>query len=179
MTKKLTISALLVALAMILSYVEVLIPFNFGIPGIKLGLANLVVVVALYLLNARQALMISVVRILLVSFTFGNMAALLYSITGGLLSFAVMYKVEIHVQEKGSKEKKETFVIGDIDSSAYHDEMNAVSDYLYGLDIPFDVDADGDMMIDDILISLSEEEDFEQSFTAGKTTYLVQGKKED
>ena len=64
MTKKLTISALLVALAMILSYVEVLIPFNFGIPGIKLGLANLVVVVALYLLNARQALMISVVRIL-------------------------------------------------------------------------------------------------------------------
>ena len=80
MTKKLTISALLVALAMILSYVEVLIPFNFGIPGIKLGLANLVVVVALYLLNARQALMISVVRILLVSFTFGNMAALLYSI---------------------------------------------------------------------------------------------------
>lgn len=67
MTKKLTISALLVALAMILSYVEVLIPFNFGIPGIKLGLANLVVVVALYLLNARQALMISVVRILLVS----------------------------------------------------------------------------------------------------------------
>ena len=53
MTKKLTISALLVALAMILSYVEVLIPFNFGIPGIKLGLANLVVVVALYLLNAR------------------------------------------------------------------------------------------------------------------------------
>ena len=67
-----------------------------------------------------------------------------------------MYKVEIHVQEKGSKEKKETFVIGDIDSSAYHDEMNAVSDYLYGLDIPFDVDADGDMMIDDILISLSD-----------------------
>ena len=87
MTKKLTISALLVALAMIFSYVEVLIPFNFGIPGIKLGLANLVVVVALYLLDARQALIISVVRILLVSFTFGNMAALLYSIAGGLLSF--------------------------------------------------------------------------------------------
>ena len=41
------------------------------------------------------------------------------------------------------------------------------------------MDADGDMMIDDILISLSEEEDFEQSFTVGKATYLVQGKKED
>ena len=57
--------------------------------------------------------------------------------------------------------------------------MNAVSDYLCGQDIPFDVDADGDMLIDDILISLSEEEDFEQSFTAGKTTYLIQGKRED
>ena len=57
-----------------------------------------------------------------------------------------MYKVEIRVQAKGKKEKKETFLIGDIDSSEYHDEMNAVSDYLYGLDIPFDVDADGDML---------------------------------
>ena len=90
-----------------------------------------------------------------------------------------MYKVEIRVQAKGKKEKKEIFLIGDIDSSEYHDEMNAVSDNLYGLDIPFDVDADGDMLIDDILISLSEEEDFEQSFTAGKTTYLIQGKRED
>lgn len=90
-----------------------------------------------------------------------------------------MYKVEIRVQAKGKKEKKEIFLIGDIDSSKYHDEMNAVSDYLYGLDIPFDVDADGDMLIDDILISLSDEEDFEQSFTAGKTTYLIQGKRED
>ena len=90
-----------------------------------------------------------------------------------------MYKVEIRVQAKGKKEKKEIFLIGGIDSSEYHDEMNAVSDYLYGLDIPFDVDADGDMLIDDILISLSEEEDFEQSFTAGKTTYLIQGKRED
>lgn len=90
-----------------------------------------------------------------------------------------MYKVEIRVQEKGKKENKEVFMIDAIDSSAYHDEMNAVSDYLYDLDIPFDVDADGDMMIDDILISLSEEEDFEQSFTAGKATYFIQGKKED
>lgn len=90
MTKRLTISALLVALAMIFSYIEVLIPFNFGIPGIKLGLANLVVVVALYLLGTKQAFMISMVRIILVAFTFGSLAALLYSIAGGVLSFAVM-----------------------------------------------------------------------------------------
>lgn len=90
MTKKLTISALLVALAMIFSYIEVLIPFNFGIPGIKLGLANLVVVVALYLLGTKQAFMISMVRIILVAFTFGSLAALLYSVAGGVLSFVVM-----------------------------------------------------------------------------------------
>ncbi len=90
MTRKLTLSALLVALAMIFSYVEVLIPFNFGIPGVKLGLANLVVLVALYLLDTKQAFMISLVRIVLVAFTFGSIAAMLYSLAGGLLSFVIM-----------------------------------------------------------------------------------------
>ena len=80
----------MVALAMILSYIEALIPFSFGIPGIKLGLANLVVLAALYLFGPVQALLISVVRIFLISITFGSMAALLYSLAGGLLSFAVM-----------------------------------------------------------------------------------------
>jgi len=90
MAKRITTAGLLIALAMILSYLELLIPFNFGIPGVKLGLANLVVVSALYLFGARQAFAISIVRILLVSVTFGNMAALLYSIAGGLLSYLVM-----------------------------------------------------------------------------------------
>lgn len=89
-TKKITLSALMVALAMILSYIEALIPFSFGIPGIKLGLANLVVLAALYLFGPVQALLISVVRIFLISITFGSMAALLYSLAGGLLSFLVM-----------------------------------------------------------------------------------------
>ena len=89
-TKKITLSALMVALAMILSYIEALIPFSFGIPGIKLGLANLVVLAALYIFGPVQALLISVVRIFLISITFGSMAALLYSLAGGLLSFAVM-----------------------------------------------------------------------------------------
>lgn len=91
MTRKITISALFIALAMILSYLEALIPFNFGIPGIKLGLANLVVVIALYTLGGRQAFVISMIRILLVSVTFGNMSAMMYSLAGGLLSFLVMY----------------------------------------------------------------------------------------
>ncbi len=90
MAKKITRAALMVALAMILSYIEVLIPFNFGIPGIKLGLANLVVVTALYLFGGRMAFVISIVRIVLIAFTFGSLAAMFYSLAGGILSFLIM-----------------------------------------------------------------------------------------
>ena len=83
-------TALFVALAMVLSYVEALIPFNFGIPGVKLGLANLVVLTALYVLDAKTAFAISVIRILLISVTFGSIAALFYSLAGGILSYFVM-----------------------------------------------------------------------------------------
>lgn len=81
----------LIALAMVLSYVETLIPVTIGIPGVKLGLANLVVFLALYEMGTADAFAISLLRILLVSMTFGNMAALMYSAAGGLLSFLVMW----------------------------------------------------------------------------------------
>lgn len=81
----------LVALAMVLSYVELLIPLPVGIPGVKPGLANLVVFLALYRMSAGDAFVISMVRILLVSMTFGNGSAFLYSMAGGLLSFFVMW----------------------------------------------------------------------------------------
>ncbi|MBQ2451750.1 MAG: Gx transporter family protein [Lachnospiraceae bacterium] len=90
MAKRVAYSAILIALAMIFSYVEVLIPFHFGIPGIKLGLANLVVVMALYILKPAQTLVISIARIVLVSFLFGSMSSMLYSLAGGVLSFLVM-----------------------------------------------------------------------------------------
>ncbi|MGN6715193.1 heptaprenyl diphosphate synthase [Anaerocolumna jejuensis DSM 15929] len=79
-----------VALAFVFSFVEVLIPISLGIPGIKLGLANIVVLTALYALGPKEAFFISCVRIVLVGFTFGNMASLLYSLAGGLLSWLVM-----------------------------------------------------------------------------------------
>ncbi len=79
-----------VALAMILSYVETLIPVSIGIPGVKLGLANLVVLVAFYSLGAVDAFFISLVRILLNAFTFGSMAALAFSAAGALLSYLMM-----------------------------------------------------------------------------------------
>ena len=88
--KSIAVFALMIALAFTLSYLESLLPFSIGIPGVKLGLANLVVVVALYTLGEKQALPIAIIRILLAGFTFGNTYSLIYSLCGGLLSFAVM-----------------------------------------------------------------------------------------
>lgn len=78
------------ALALILSYVESLIPISFGIPGIKLGLANLLIVVFLYKRNWKEAFLLSVVRILLAGFMFSNLFSILYSLAGGSLSLFVM-----------------------------------------------------------------------------------------
>ena len=77
------------ALALILSYVETLIPINFGIPGAKLGLANLIIVIVLYKTDWKEALLLSVTRIVLAGFIFGNMFSILYSLAGGILSLAV------------------------------------------------------------------------------------------
>ncbi len=78
------------ALALIFSYVETLIPVSFGIPGVKLGLANLLTVIMLYKRNAKEALLLSVVRIVLSGFMFTGMSVILYSLAGGLLSLLVM-----------------------------------------------------------------------------------------
>ncbi len=78
------------ALALIFSYVETLIPFQFGIPGVKLGLANLIIVIVLYKTDWKEALLLSVVRIVLAGFIFGSLFSILYSLAGGILSLAVM-----------------------------------------------------------------------------------------
>lgn len=88
--KNVALFGMMVALAFTFSYLESLIPFNFGIPGVKLGLANLVVVVALYTMKPGEAFFIAVVRIFLAGLTFGNVYSLAYSLCGGILSFAVM-----------------------------------------------------------------------------------------
>ena len=87
MAKKTALLGMLVALAFVLSYIETLIPINLGIPGAKLGLANLVVMVALYTLGTKEAFALSMVRILLTGLTFSSMAAMLYSFAGGLLMY--------------------------------------------------------------------------------------------
>lgn len=89
-TKRIALLGMLLALALIVSYVEVLLPFNFGIPGIKLGLANIVILTALYLLGERDALLLLIARVALSAMLFGTVMSFLYSLVGGLLSFAVM-----------------------------------------------------------------------------------------
>lgn len=82
---------LMLALALILSYVESLIPFSFGIPGIKLGLPNLIVLLLLYEgVKNREALLVNGLRIVLSGFLFSNLYAILYALAGAALSFAAM-----------------------------------------------------------------------------------------
>lgn len=87
-----------VALALIFSYIEALIPFQMGIPGVKLGLANIVIVIALYRMPPGEVVTLSVVRVILAGFLFGNLMSILYSLAGGLLSLAVMWGLK-HVKE--------------------------------------------------------------------------------
>jgi len=89
-TRKLSLMALSVALAMILSFVESQIPPLVAVPGVKVGLANIVVVFVLYKLGWKEAILISLLRVFLVSVLFGTGASLLYSLAGAALSFAGM-----------------------------------------------------------------------------------------
>ena len=88
-TRRLTTLALLTAGAMILSYVESMLP-SLGVPGVKMGLANIAVIFALYRLGWKEALGISLVRVFMVSMLFGSLGALLYSLAGAALSLIVM-----------------------------------------------------------------------------------------
>ncbi|MCH5259793.1 MAG: Gx transporter family protein [Lachnospiraceae bacterium] len=110
MTRKIAQLGLFLALALILAYVESLIPFSFGIPGIKLGLPNLIVVMLLcgglvgrsdghqndVLTNgtnrngAKEALLVNSLRIVLSGFLFSNLYTIFYALAGALLSFIAM-----------------------------------------------------------------------------------------
>ena len=90
MKTKVAYFGLFTALALIFSYVETLIPIQIGIPGVKLGLANLVTVLALYKMGTKDAFLLAVVRVLVSGFMFGSMFSILYSLAGGMLSLVVM-----------------------------------------------------------------------------------------
>ena len=90
-TIKLTTLALMVTFALILSYIESRIPAFVAIPGIKIGLANIAVIFALYKMGIGEAIALSAVRVVLVSLLFGNPVSLIYSLAGAVLSLAVMF----------------------------------------------------------------------------------------
>lgn len=90
-TKRLTVSAMFATLALIFTYVEVLLPINLGIPGVKPGLANLVIILALYNMDFKYSMTINLVRIFLSGLLFSGVFAMLYSLSGGVLSLTVMW----------------------------------------------------------------------------------------
>ena len=90
-TKKIAVLGLCTAVALILAYVESMLPPLFhAVPGIKVGLPNIIIVFVLYRFGLREAAAVSLVRMLAVSFMFGNMMALVYSLAGAFLSMLVM-----------------------------------------------------------------------------------------
>ena len=88
--EKVALYGILIALAFIFSYVEALIPLPMPVPGMKLGLANLVNVVGLYTVGAAGTIAVGLIRIVMVGFTFSNPGSMLYALSGGVLSLAAM-----------------------------------------------------------------------------------------
>ena len=91
-TRKLTFLSIFSALAIILSFVESLLPPIWSsVPGIKMGLPNIIIIFLLYKFSLKQAAVVSGIRILTVAFLFGNLMTLAYSVSGAVLSLAVMW----------------------------------------------------------------------------------------
>ena len=90
-TRLVAISAMFAALALIFSYIEVLVPLPVPIPGIKLGIANLVILIAIYRMDFRYAFTINIARILAAGLLFSGVFGMIYSLAGGILSILVMY----------------------------------------------------------------------------------------
>lgn len=90
MKKKTVLLGFLLAISMILAYIESILPLAIGIPGVKLGLPNLVVVILLYSYGKKEALSVNLLRILLTGFLFGNLFSIFYALAGALCSFGVM-----------------------------------------------------------------------------------------
>lgn len=82
--------ALMASLALIFSYVEAIIPYNPGIPGVKLGIANIVTVIALYKYGWKDAAAVSVIRIVIAGFLFNGIFGMLYALAGAFASFVGM-----------------------------------------------------------------------------------------
>lgn len=88
--KKITILGLLLSLAVILGYVEAIFPLSVGIPGVKLGLCNIMTIIILYVFGNYEALYVGVLRVIIVGFLFANLSMVIYSLCGFLTSYVIM-----------------------------------------------------------------------------------------
>ena len=93
-TRKTVLLSVSAALAMIFSYVESLIPFYFGVPGMKLGLSNICIVVIMFTIGEIPALFVNILRIVLTALLFTNIFSLVFSLAGAFLSFLVMIAIK-------------------------------------------------------------------------------------
>lgn len=80
-----------ISVALVLSYIEAIIPIQIPVMGVKLGLANIVIVWILYSMGVKKAALISILRVLLAGFLFGSLYSIIFSMAGAVLSLLVMY----------------------------------------------------------------------------------------
>lgn len=89
-SKKVAIMGILIALAMIFAYIEAMIPMPIALPGIKLGIANIVIVVTMYMIDFKTSAFVNIVRVILIGLMFTGAFSILYSIFGSFLSLIIM-----------------------------------------------------------------------------------------
>lgn len=93
-TKRMTLISIFVAQALVLNIIERLIPVPFLTPGAKLGLANIITVISLYIFTFKDAFLIVIIRVVLATLVGGSLSGFFYSISGGLLSLLAMYCIK-------------------------------------------------------------------------------------
>lgn len=91
MTYRMTLTAMLTVIALMFAYIEAMIPITLGIPGFKLGFANIMIIIALYALDGRYALAVDLTRIIMAGLLFGTPFSTMYSLAGGMISLAAMW----------------------------------------------------------------------------------------
>lgn len=115
--------SVLISLCIVLSYIEVLIPFNVGVLGVKLGLSNIVVLYALYTINLKSAFLINILRTIINGFLFSSVTTMLYSFSGGILSLCAMSVVK--------KSKKLSLVSVSVTGGIFHNIGQIIMAYFY------------------------------------------------
>ncbi|MGL5259418.1 MAG: Gx transporter family protein [Lachnospiraceae bacterium] len=98
MNKKIALLGIMVSLSLILSYIELLIPVFITIPGMKIGLANLVVVFLLYTYGGKDAGFVSMIRVIVIGFLWGNLSMMMYSLAGAASSIIAMILLKKYTQ---------------------------------------------------------------------------------